>query len=375
MRTSERTTARAAFRTAVDGEIVPCAADFDRDQRIPDAFLRRMGELGWWGAVLPVEVGGAGLDMATLGVLHEEVGRGCSSVRSLLTVHTMVSYAIAKWGSAAQRERWLAPLARGEITASFCLTEDEGGSDASGITTTAVRDAGDFVLTGGKRWITGGQIAGLLLVFARTERGVSAFLVEPSHPDVRVRPVSGALGTRASMLAEIDFDHCRLGPDALLGPEGFAMATVVTGVLDIGRYSVACGCVGMLQACLEASAAFTAKRGGPAGLLRDHQLIRQMLTQMVTDVRAARLLCEQAGELKDRGDPQTIMATWVAKYFASTAAARAASDAVQIHGAAGCAEDSPAARIYRDAKVMEIIEGSTQIQQIMIAEEAFRWTS
>ncbi|GAQ51133.1 acyl-CoA dehydrogenase family protein [Streptomyces acidiscabies] len=373
---SDRPHGREEFRAAVDAGIAPRAARFDRDQAIPRDVLDHMGELGWWGAILPAEVGGSGLDMVTLGELHEEVGRGCSSVRSLLTVHSMVAYAVSRWGSEEQRTRWLPRLARGETIGAFCLTEREAGSDVATIAATAVRqDDGGFVLDGAKRWTTGGQIAGLLLVFARTGRGISAFLVERDTPGVEVRPVHDMLGTRGSMLAEIDFRDCRLGPEALLGPDGFALATVVTGVLDIGRYSVACGCVGILQACLEAGARFTAERGGRTQALSEHQLIRQMLTQMVTDVSAARLLCRQAGELKDRQDPQTIMATWIAKYFASTAAARAASDAVQIHGAVGCSPDHPVQRYYRDAKVMEIIEGSTQIQQIKIAEEAYRWTA
>ncbi|WP_333768942.1 acyl-CoA dehydrogenase family protein [Streptomyces sp. IBSBF 2435] len=372
---SDRPHGRKEFRAVVDAEIAPHAGRFDREQAVPDSVLRRLGELGWWGAILPAGVGGAGLDMVTLGELHEEVGRGCSSVRSLLTVHSMVAYAVSQWGSREQRERWLPLLARGEAVGAFCLTEPEAGSDAANISATATRQDGGFVLRGSKRWITGGQIADLLLVFARTGRGVSAFLVERAHPGVVTRPVNGMLGTRGSMLAEIDFQDCLLGPDALLGPDGFALATVVSGVLDIGRYSVACGCVGIIQACMEAGAAFTAERGGRTKPLSDHQLVRRLLTQMVTDVSAARLLCRQAGELKDRQDPQTIMATWIAKYFASTAATRAASDAVQLHGAAGCSPGHPAQRYYRDAKIMEIIEGSTQIQQIQIAEEAYRWTA
>jgi methoxymalonate biosynthesis protein len=366
---------REKFRAIVDAEIAPHADRFDREARIPDAVLRQMGQWGWWGAILPSDIGGAGMDMATLGVLHEEVGRGCASVRSLLTVHTMVAYAIIRWGSEEQRRRWLPPLARGEVIGAFCLTEAEAGSDAASIVTTATRQADGYQLHGSKRWITGGQVAGLLLVFARTERGISAFLVERSHPNVRMRPITDLLGTRASMIAELVFDDCYVGPEALLGPYGFALNTTVASVLDIGRYSVACGCVGILQACLEACASYTAQRTLRDTPLKEHQLIRQMIAQMFTDTRAARLLCVQAGELKDKGDPQTIVATWIAKYFASTAAARAASDAVQIHGANGCSSDYPVARHYRDAKIMEIIEGSTQIQQIVIAEEAYRWVA
>jgi methoxymalonate biosynthesis protein len=282
---------RKTFRAVVDAEIAPEADRFDREQRVPDGLLSRLGDLGWWGAAVPADSGGLGMDMVTLGALHEEVGRGCSSVRSLLTVHSMVAYAVARWGSPQQRERWLPLLASGQVIGAFCLTEPGTGSDAAGIATEARRKAGGYVLRGRKRWITGGQVAGLLLVFARTERGISAFLVERDTPGITTRPITQLLGTRASMLAEIDFQDCRNGPDALLGPEGFALATVVTGALDIGRYSVACGCVGILQACMEASARFATAETGGSQPLSEHQLIRQMLTQMVTDVSAARLLC------------------------------------------------------------------------------------
>ncbi|MFF2807044.1 acyl-CoA dehydrogenase family protein [Streptomyces sp. NPDC058000] len=363
------------FRALIDAEIAPHADRFDRQEHLPPDVLARLGEWGWWGAILPTDVGGTGMNMVTLGALHEEVGRGCSSVRSLLTVHSMVAYALTRWGNTHQQQRWLPKLATGQAIGAFCLTEPEGGSDAAHLTTTATRRTGGYTLHGRKRWITGGRLATLFLVFARTERGVTAFLIERDTPGLTTRPLTGMLGTRASMLAEVDFHDCHLDADALLGPEGFALPTVLTGVLDIGRYSVACGCVGILQACTEASATYATTGGNRPHPLADHQLVRQMLTQMVTDTKAARLLCQEAGRLKDRNDPDTIMATWIAKYFASTAATRAATDAVQIHGAAGCSADHPVQRYYRDAKVMEIIEGSTQIQQIHIAEEAWKWTA
>jgi alkylation response protein AidB-like acyl-CoA dehydrogenase len=189
---------------------------------------------------------------------------------------------------------------------------------------------------------------------------------------VHVEPIEDMLGTRASMLAELTFRDVRLGADALLGPSGFTAGMVLTGTLDLGRYSVAAGSVGILQACLEASVAYAARRTVGGQPLRDLPLIQAKLSDMVTDVRAARLLCAEAGRLKDAGEASTIMATWVAKYFASTAAARHATEAVQIHGANGCSPDYPVARFYRDAKVMEIIEGSTEIQRITIAGQAER---
>ncbi|WP_353942639.1 acyl-CoA dehydrogenase family protein [Streptomyces sp. HUAS MG91] len=372
MTTALPTLDRSAVRSFVDAHVVPEADRWDRAGAIPEEFLARLTEAGLWAPFLPPEVGGAGLDMRGLGAVHEEIGRGCSSVRSLLTVHTMVSWAVQRWGSDAQRERWLPDLAAGRVLGAFCLSEPGAGSDAVGITTTATAHGGGWLLSGVKKWITNGARADLFLVFARNGSGISAFLVPRTAPGVRVEPIHDMLGTRASMLAEVAFDEVLLGPDALVGPSGFASGMVLSGVLDLGRYSVAAGSVGIVQACLDASAGYAAQRTVGGAPLSELQLIRAKLSDMVTDVRAARLLCEEAGRLKDAGDSATIMATWVAKYFASTAAARHATEAVQIHGALGCAPGSPTARFYRDAKVMEIIEGSSEIQRITIADEAFR---
>lgn len=363
---------RESARAFVDKHIAPYANEFERDGRIPEEVLELVGAAGMWAPFLETEVGGAGMDMVTLGEIHEEVGRGCSSVRSLLTVHTMVSWTLQRWGSGVQRERWAEELASGETLGSFCLSEPDAGSDAAGIRTTAVRTNGGWVIDGVKKWITGGQRADLFLVFARTATSIGAFLVPRSTPGVRVRPIPEVLGTRASMLAEVTFTDVKLGPDALLGPSGFTAGMVLTGTLDLGRYSVASGSVGIIQAALDACVDYTSTRTVGGSLLRDLPLIQAKISDMVTDVRAARMLVAEAGRLKDAGESSTIMATWVAKYFASTAAAKHASEAVQIHGANGCGPDYPVARLYRDAKVMEIIEGSNEVQRLTIAGEAYR---
>ncbi|HET9138359.1 acyl-CoA dehydrogenase family protein [Actinophytocola sp.] len=362
----------ADVRTFVDDEVVPHAEEFDRTERLPRSLLDRVGQLGLWAPFLSVDIGGAGLDMVTLGRIHEEVGRGCSGLRSMLTVHGMVSWSVGRWGSAEQRDRWLAPLISGDTFGVFCLSEPDSGSDATAAGTLAEADGSGWVINGHKKWITGGQVADLLLVFARTGPGMSAFLVPSQTPGVEITPIPNMLGTRSSMIAEIVLRDVRVGAEAMIGPPGWAAGTVMTGALDLGRYSVACGSVGIVQACLDACVAYTSRRTVHDGRLRDLQLIRRKISDMVTSARAARLLCEHAGRLKDAGDPATIMATWVAKYHASTAATAAASDAVQIHGANGCSPDYPAARLYRDSKIMEIIEGSTEIQQTTIAEEAYR---
>jgi glutaryl-CoA dehydrogenase (non-decarboxylating) len=287
-------------------------------------------------------------------------------VRSLLTVHDMVAHAIHRWGSRAQREHWLPLLAHGEVIGALALSEPNAGSDAKSIETAAV-DVGDaWVLNGRKKWTTFGQIANLFLVLAQADGKPTAFLVERESPGLTVRPLKGILGTRASMLAEITFEECRVPKESLIGRSGFGVSHVIAAALEQGRYSVAWGSVGIGQACLDACRTYAAERqqfGVPIG---DHQLIRRMLTEMIANVRAARLLCLRAGWLRDAGDPGAAGEVMLAKYFASTMATRAANDAVQIHGANGCSEDYPVGRYLRDSRVMEIIEGSTQIQQITI---------
>jgi alkylation response protein AidB-like acyl-CoA dehydrogenase len=363
---------RESAKTFVDEHIAPYANDFERAGRLPEELLMKMSQARLWAPFLPLELGGTALDLVTLGELHEEVGRGCSSVRSLLTVHTMLSWALARWGTVEQRQRWGQALASGQTLGAFCLSEPGAGSDATGIETSAVRTADGWLLNGSKTWITNGQRADLYLVFARAGASIAAFLVPRELPGVEVRAIPEILGTRASMLAQVSFHDVQLGPDALLGPSGFSSGMVLTGTLDLGRYSVAAGSVGIIQACLDACASYTAQRRVGGTAIRDYQLIQAKVTDMVTDVRAARLLVAEAGRLKDAGEPATIVATWVAKYFASTAAARHAAEAVQVHGANGCSGNYPVARLYRDAKVMEIIEGSNEIQRITIAAEAYR---
>lgn len=363
---------QAAFKAFVQEEIIPEANRYDQDGITPPDLIRKMAHLGYLGALVPCEYAGTGMDMITLGLLSQELGRGCSSIRSLLTVHSMVAHAILRWGNHALKASWLPRLATGEVIGAFSLSEPGAGSDAQSIETTATRSGNDYILNGTKKWITYGQIADLYLIFARTDGKISAFLVERNMPGLAIKPLSGILGTRASMLAEIHLQDCHVPKENMLGGQGFGLAAVATSALDIGRYTVAWGCVGIAQACLDAALRYTSQRKQFGVYLKEHQLIQQMVTNMLTNVQAAQLLCYQAGYLKDSGDPNTIMATWIAKYFASTTASSAARDAVQIHGANGCSQEYDVQRYLRDTVVMEIIEGSTQIQHITIARYAYQ---
>lgn len=366
---------KQAVRAFVVEEVQPQANQYDRAELTPDALIRSMARHGYLGACVPQSYGGQEMTMVTFGLLNEEIGRGCSSLRSLLTVHSMASYAILKWGDERQRQHWLPRLASGECLGAFALSEPGAGSDANSLTTTARLDGQTYTLNGSKKWITYGQIADLFVLFARDEDRISAFLLERDTPGLEIRPLAGMLGTRASMLAEIQLHECVLPRTSRLGGRGFGLQGVATSTLDIGRYSVACGCVGLAQACLDDSLAYTQQRRQFGRSLQEFQLLQQMLADMITQIKAARLLCYRAGALKDQGSPETIPETWVAKYFASTTAFKIASDAVQIQGAYGCSPDSSAQRYLRDAKIMEIIEGSTQIQQTTIARYGYQEAS
>ena len=362
--------ARARFAAFVDAEVAPHAGAWDRAAATPRAVIDRMAAEGFLGALIPREHGGAGMDWVTFGLLNEELGRGCSSVRSLLTVHSMASYAVLRWGSRGQKERWLPRLASGEVLGAFGLSEPNVGSDAGAVETVATADGDEYVLDGTKKWTTYGQIAGLFLVFAKMEGKPVAFLVERGTPGFEVKPLHGITGTRASMLAELHFRGCRVPKEARVGGVGFGLG-IALSALEIGRYSVGFGSVGIVHACLDASLAYASTRTQFGAPIKDHQLVQRMIANMATDWRAARLLCLRAGHLRDTGDPSAGAETFVAKYFASLAATRAALDAVQIHGAHGVSEEYPVERYLRDSRVMEIIEGSTQIQQMTIAANEF----
>jgi glutaryl-CoA dehydrogenase (non-decarboxylating) len=373
--TDEQRRDRAEFRAFVTAEIAPHAGRWDREEAIPERLIAELAGRGYLGAAVPVEHGGGGRDLITYGLLTEEIGRGCSSVRSLLTVHDMVCHALVRWGSRWQKERFLPALARGELRGAFALSEPNAGSDAKSVETTAAplaaAEGGGYVLNGRKRWITFAQIADLFLVFAQCEGKPTAFLVERQAPGVRVEPIRGLLGTRASMLGEVTLEDCRIPAEHLVGKVGFGVSHVVAAALEHGRYSVAWGSIGIAQASLDASLGYAQERHQFGVALFEHQLIRALLSDMITQTRAARLLCLRAGYLRQIGDPGAFMETMAAKYLASTVAAKVAADAVQIHGANGIGEAYPVARYLRDAKVMEIIEGSTQIQQSTIARFDF----
>lgn len=365
--------AQSEFRRFMDERVAPFAHEFDQRQAVPAELIAELARRGYLGGVVPAARGGPGLDALSWGLLCEEVGRASASLLSLFTVHGMVAQAVLKWGTPAQREQWLPRLASGDTIGAFGLSEPGAGSDAGQGTTTATQDGDDWVLNGEKCWISCAQVASLFLVMAQVEGGgATAFLIERNAPGLRIEPIEGMSGFRSAMLGRVLMDNCRVPAGNLVGRIGFGFSHVAGAALDQGRYSIAWGCVGLAQAALDASLAYAGQRKTFGALLIEHQLIQGLLADMITQVRAARLLCLRAATLKEAGDPALIMETSIAKYFASRTAHEVAGHAVQIHGAQGFLEHAPVQRYLRDAKVMEIIEGSNQIQQILISRHGHR---
>jgi alkylation response protein AidB-like acyl-CoA dehydrogenase len=358
---------RERYRAFAEQEILPHAARFDREQRVPPEIIRRLAEAGFLGALAPRAAGGAELDATLFGLLNRELGRCCSSVRSLLTAHSMVLHALVRWGSAQQRERWLGALARGEVLAAFALSEPDVGSDARAVRAEAVPTTGGYRLRGVKQWVTGGQLAGLFLVLVQVSGKPTAFLVERESAGIAVAPIADVLGARASMLARLELDGCDVPAGNRMGGEGLGFSMIASSALDCGRFSVAWGCLGAADACLEAALAYARSRRQFGRPIAEHQLVARLLSDMITEVHASEALCLEAAALREANDARSMHLTMMAKYFVSRVFARAARSSVQIHGANGCSAQYPVERYYRDAKVMEIIEGSNEIQQIAIA--------
>lgn len=359
-------------REFTEREIAPTARENDALERFPAGTIRKMGEAGLLGGVIPKKYGGAEFDHISDALIFEEVGRGCSSVRTTLSVQvSLVEQVIWRFGSEAQKEKYLPRLCRGEILGCFALTEPGAGSDAAGIATRATKRGDSWLLDGAKTWISNGGVADVAIVFARTDpaaghKGISAFLVEQGAPGFSSMEIRGKLGLRASNTAGLSFRECAVPGDALLGEagEGFRIAMAA---LDNGRYGVAAGCVGIMNGCIEACVSYARGRKQFGRPIASFQLVQEMIARMVVDRDAARLLVYRAGALKDRGVDSTLE-TSVAKYFASEAAVRTAGDAVQVHGAYGYSNAHPVERYLRDAKVATIYEGTSQIQKLIIGE-------
>ena len=317
--------------------------------------------------MLPKELGGRGMNALTYGVLSGEVGRACSACRTLLTVHDMVAAAVHRWASPRLRQDVLPRMAGGAVLAAFALSEPEAGNDAASIATTITRDGDTYLIRGQKNWISFGQIADVFLVFGQSKGGSVAVLVPGDADGLARAPVANMVGTRGASMANIRFDDVRVPVDAIVGKEGFGLSHVAQTALDHGRYSVAWGAVGIVDAALASCSEFSRARQAFGASLADQPIVQRELTRMAVSARAARLMCMEAGRLRALRDPASLGQTLMAKYFASKAAVRAANAAVQLHGARGLLAGALPERLLRDAKVTEIIEGSSESLEVVIS--------
>jgi butyryl-CoA dehydrogenase len=368
--TDEQQLIRETARDFTDREIVPRARENDRNERFDTELVQEIAEMGYLGAIVPEEYGGRGLDYRSYGLIVEEIGRGDSAMRTVVSVVTsLVCSSIVRWGDEEQKRRWLPQLCSGETLGCFGLTEPDTGSDAANLKTRAERVDGGWRISGQKQWISLGNYAGLALVFAQTDpelkhRGLACFLVPTDAEGFSSSEIHGKLGLRGSDTAELSLDGVEVPGDALLGEvgDGFKIAM---SALDSGRYSVAAGCVGICQGCVEASVAYSKERRQFDRPIASFQLVQEMLADMAVQTEAARGLVWRAGWLKDTGRPSTTE-TSIAKLYATEAAVRCADTAIQVHGGSGYVDDYPVERYLRDARVTTLYEGTSQIQKLII---------
>jgi alkylation response protein AidB-like acyl-CoA dehydrogenase len=353
----------------VDREVIPHAAAWDRAESVDQAIVARLGALGLLGLTIPAEQGGSDGDHLAYCLVMEELGRGDSSVRGIVSVSLgLVAKTIAGYGTAEQRKEWLPRLCSGEALGCFALTEPGTGSDAAALTTRAVRDGGDWLLSGSKVFITNGTWADVALVLARTggpgARGVTAFLVPTDAAGFGRREIHGKLGLRGQATAELSFDEVRVPDSYRLGDEGRGMS-IAMGALSKGRMSLAAGCVGIARGCLEAAVGYATSRTQFGKPIAGFQLIQDLIASIAVEADAARLLVWRVADLLDRDRPFATEVS-MAKLFASEAAVRASNAALQVFGGYGYIDEYPVGKYLRDARVTTIYEGTSQIQKLII---------
>src|SRR6266511_1563199 len=367
--TREQELIRASAREFCEREIAPHAREWDRSETMDREIVAKLAEVGFLGAVLPEKHGGMALDTISYCLVMEELGRVDSSVRGIVSVNLgLVGKTIVRWGTEAQKQEWLPRLVSGEALGCYALTEPEAGSDPASLRTRAERDGGNWLLSGSKIFITLGSWAGVALVFARSggegARGLTCFLVPTDSAGFEARPIKGKLGLRAQDTAELFLDGVRVPDSARLGGEGEGFK-VAMSALDNGRISLAAGCVGIAQGCLDACVAYANDRHQFGRPIAQFQLVQELLAEMAVETQAARLLTWQAAALSDSGRPHTLESS-VAKYYASEASVRAANAAVQVHGGYGYVDEYPVGKYLRDARVTTLYEGTSQVQKLII---------
>jgi alkylation response protein AidB-like acyl-CoA dehydrogenase len=360
---------RDLARDWVEREVVPHATEWDRAEQVDTKIVGKLAELGFLGLGIADEFGGSGGDFFDYALVMEELGRGDTSVRGIVSVSLgLVAKSIQTYGTGEQKRRWLPALCAGETLGCFALTEPGTGSDAGNLVTKAVRDGDDWLISGEKIFITNGTWAGVALVFARTgkpgPKGVSAFLVPTDRPGFGRREIKGKLGLRGQATAELTFDQVRVSDTERLGDLGSGFR-IAMGALDKGRIAVAAGSVGLARACLEASISYAGERTQFGKPIAAYQLVQEMIADIAVETEAARLLVWRAAGLVDSGQPFGTAAS-MAKLFASETAVKAANQAIQIFGGYGYVDEFPVGKYMRDARVSTLYEGTSQIQKLLI---------
>jgi butyryl-CoA dehydrogenase len=368
--TDEQQLIRSTAREFTDREIVEQAKQNARNHHFDLEIVKKIADQGYLGAIVPREYGGAGLDYLSYGLVVEEIGRGCSSVRTVISVQTsLVCSAILKWGSEEQKQHYLPKLCSGEWLGCFGLTEPDTGSDAAKQKTRAKKTDKGWVINGAKMWISMGNYSKLALIFAQTDpelghRGLGCFLVDTDQEGFKTQTIEHKMGLHASDTASISLEDVELADDGLLGEIGDGFKVAMSS-LDSGRYSVAAGCVGICQGCVEESVKYAKEREQFGKPIATFQLVQAMIADMVLKTDASRMLVWRAGWLKDKGRPNTLE-TSVAKLHATEAAVECANTAIQVHGGAGYVDDHPVERYFRDVRVTTLYEGTSQIQKLII---------
>jgi butyryl-CoA dehydrogenase len=371
--TDDQALIQATAREFAQAEIRPIAAEIDREARFPHETVKKMGELGLMGIAVPEKWGGAGADTVSYVVALEEIAKACASHAVVMSVNnSLYGDPILRFGTDAQRERFLAPVAGGHVIGCFALTEPQAGSDAANQATSARRDGDHYIITGRKLFISSGREASLALVFAQTDRakghrGITAFVVEKGTPGFSVSKTEDKLGIRASDTAELVFEECRVPAAHRIGEEGQGFRIALTAI-DGGRIGIAAQAVGIAAGAYERSVAYARERKAFGVSIGEHQMVQWMLADMTTAIDGARLMTLKAASLKDAGRPFTKESS-MAKLFAAEMAMKVTTDAVQIHGGYGFIKDYEVERAFRDAKITAIYEGTSQIQKLVIARE------
>lgn len=360
---------RALARDFLEREVVPYRAEWDRVESVDTAIIPKLGQIGFLGMTIPEQYGGVGGDYISYVLGMEELGRADSAIRGIVSVSMgLFGKSVLQFGTEEQKQRWLPGICSGELLACFGLTEPDNGSDAGNLRTKAVRDGDDWVINGSKIFITNGTWADVALVFARTggpgPKGISAFLVPTGLPGFERTEVTGKLGLRGQATAALAFDDVRVPADALLGEEGQGFRIAMTS-LDKGRVSIAASCVGIIQGCLEAVVSYSTERRQFGKPIASYQMIQDMIAEISVDADAARLLTWRAADLIERGEPFSVEAS-KAKFFASEKAVKASNLAIQAFGGYGYVDEYPVQKYMRDARVMTLYEGTSQIQKLII---------